>query len=367
MNKNENEEKDLPTLAEVERVMPGIPEPDEGCKWLVLGRGNEELHKKHGGSRGACCVDFQWRVDDYGFNVDRFFYLEQVPITHGLTLPTREGYALGDVKKCKAGETIITKHGLWVINNNAEADYFGDRRYRPVKDMYYAEWIPVEEEDEEPLHSSLGFDFSTEGSEIVTKDKWPEPPEGFQYQPVITGDGSTKIIHAPCGYVVMDDEGYFREFHYECTAANVKGHTYRLLEKVKKEPRIKIGQVVKVVRRSATNVFWTEHMHNILGNIYPVIDIDLKDETALVHDGRPHWVDFYSLEVIDENPKTTIEQMYAGGDVVYTIFPNGNWAMVCGKNHLKSIVRDPFTASGKEYRWSNSPLTKYEDANPFIV
>ena len=141
----------LPTLAEVKKVMPGIPEPDPMHKWKVKGWGDDEKCDKFYGVR----YEGRWIGKfDFKFKHRLSFYLELVHITHGLTLPTREGYKLGEWKQGE-NDNVYFDHGLvWINPKEKKLTQILDSKVAYfLPEEYYALWEKIEthREDGTPL------------------------------------------------------------------------------------------------------------------------------------------------------------------------------------------------------------------------
>ena len=112
--------------------------------------------------------------------------------------------------------------------------------------------------------------------------------------------------------------------------------------------------------------------------------------------GKCHYITFIDIDVWDRNPSdagyaprgeesihyaeafpiakpTTIEDLFADGPVCYLHSKNGGFHQVLGVSDDRFAIRHKSkwsllkdVASWDYYRYSNSPLTKWEDAKPFV-
>lgn len=106
---------------------------------------------------------------------------------------------------------------------------------------------------------------------------------------------------------------------------------------------------------------------DIKGN-YPVLAILTGGEFGLVllnTDGRRGSIQLFETLPETTYPvakPTTIEDLFADGDVCYIIRPKGSWVHLWARPCSVNFKR----WEQSNYRYSNSPLTKWEDAKPFV-
>jgi len=84
-----------------------------------------------------------------------------------------------------------------------------------------------------------------------------------------------------------------------------------------------------------------------------------------------HKVNEYIESQLPKPKKTTLEDLYKDGDVCYLIFQDSGVQLITYFNHKcigsnTRIVNLDERVGSIPLKWSNSPLTSYEDANPFI-